>query len=138
MEQAESGTQAPRGSAPMARPLVLPEPYSGEKDFTEWVDHFEDVAAINGWNENTKLAWLKVRLTDWAQTAFKRLPQSAREGLTDAVKPLKERLSLVISPHCSRKTEKKVLKTIGDSVHEPKSGWRAHQYLIQPEGNPVE
>ena len=87
MEEAESGTQAPRDSAPMARPLVLPEPYSGEKDFTE----SEDVAAINGWDENAKLAWLKVRLTEWAQTAFKRLPQSAREGFTDAVKALKER-----------------------------------------------
>ena len=38
-----------------------------------------------------KLAWLKVRLTDRAQTAFKRLPQSTKEKFGDAVKALKER-----------------------------------------------
>ena len=73
------------------RPHVLPELSNGEKDFVEWVDHFGDVASINGWDEDAKLAWLKVRLTDRAQTAFKRLPQSTKEKFEDAVKALKER-----------------------------------------------
>lgn len=73
------------------RPHVLPELFNGEKDFLEWVDHFGDVAAINGWDEDAKLAWLKVRLTDRAQTAFKRIPQSTKEKFGDAVKALKER-----------------------------------------------
>ncbi|KAL5460388.1 hypothetical protein EMCRGX_G033834 [Ephydatia muelleri] len=74
------------------RPYVLPELFNGEKDFVEWVDHFGDVAAINRWGEDAKLAWLKVRrLTDRAQTAFKRLPQSTKEKFEDAVKALKER-----------------------------------------------
>ena len=30
------------------RPHVLPELFNGEKDFVEWVDHFGDIAAING------------------------------------------------------------------------------------------
>ena len=47
-------------------------------------------------------------------------------------------LSLAIGPHCSRERGKNVLKVIGDSVHAPKSGWKTRQYLILPEGNPVE
>ena len=53
-EEVEGGTLATRVAASMARPLVLPEPYSGEKDFAEWADHVENIAAINGWDENAK------------------------------------------------------------------------------------
>ncbi len=45
---------------PNARPVVLPEPYAGEGDYSEWFDHFENVAAVNTWNEEAKLLWLKV------------------------------------------------------------------------------
>ena len=34
----------------MSKPLLLPEPYGGEAGgWAEWVDHFENVAAVNKW-----------------------------------------------------------------------------------------
>ena len=51
-----SGDDAPRP----VRPLVLPEPFTGETDYCDWTDHFENVAVVNGWDEAAKLQWLKV------------------------------------------------------------------------------
>ena len=63
------------------RPVVLPDSYSGEAEFSEWHDHFENVAAVNRWDDDAKLLWLKVRLTGRAQKAFKRLPQATQGKL---------------------------------------------------------
>jgi len=43
------------GEQPAARmrPLVLPEVFDGQKSFDEWVSHFENVSAVNGWNMTT-------------------------------------------------------------------------------------
>ena len=38
-----------------ARPLVLPEVFDGQKSFDKWVSHFENVSAVNGWNDDNKL-----------------------------------------------------------------------------------
>ena len=74
-----------------ARPLVLPEPYTGEGDFNQWYDHFESVAAVNRWSDAEKLLWLRVRLTGRAQTALKRLSEATTESFTDVSEALKER-----------------------------------------------
>ena len=72
-----------------SRPAVLPEMYSGEGSFTEWIDHFDSVAEVNAWDDAAKSLWIRVRLVGRAQTAFKRLtrtpeqislPQSSSEG----------------------------------------------------------
>ena len=55
-----SRDEAPAGPA---RPLVLPDPFTGETDYCDWIDHFENVAAVNGWDEAAKMQWLRVRLT---------------------------------------------------------------------------
>ena len=39
------------------RPVVLLEPYTGEGVYTLWQDHFESVAAVNGWDDAAKLLW---------------------------------------------------------------------------------
>ena len=47
----------PQGNVPQAsvasgvgtKPVVLPELFTGEEDFVEWLNHFENVAAINSW-----------------------------------------------------------------------------------------
>ena len=31
--------------------LVLPEVFDGDKSLEQWVSHFENVVAINGWND---------------------------------------------------------------------------------------
>ena len=53
----------------MARPLMLPEPFTGDGSWTLWQSHFDDVAAVNGWDDAAKLLWLRVRLTGRARTA---------------------------------------------------------------------
>ena len=74
-----------------ARPLVLPEPFTGETDYCDWIDHFENVAAVNGWDEAAKLQWLRVRLTGKAQTALKRLPEDTRRSYANTLAALKRR-----------------------------------------------
>ena len=57
------------------RPLLLPETYSGESNFDDWISHFETVASINEWDDAAKLKWLSVRLSGRAQTAFRRFSE---------------------------------------------------------------
>ena len=82
-----SGDDAPRP----VRPLVLPEPFTGDTDYCDWIDHFENVAVVNGWDEAAKLQWLKVRLTGRAQTALKRQPEATRNSYADTLAALKRR-----------------------------------------------
>ena len=82
-----SRDEAPRP----ARPLVLPESFNGETDYCDWIDHFENVAAVNAWDDNAKLQWLKVRLTGRAQTALKRLPDATRRSYNETLAALKKR-----------------------------------------------
>eukprot|EP00731_Ephydatia_muelleri_P005099 Em0002g1275a len=55
-----------------AKPLLLPEVFGGEpQSWTEWLEHFESVAAINKWESaEEKMKWLKVRITGQARMAF--------------------------------------------------------------------
>ena len=73
------------------RPLVLPEPFSDEGRWEEWLYHFQNMADVNGWDAAQKLKWLKVRLTGKAQAAFQRLPTTTREDYNKAAKALAER-----------------------------------------------
>ena len=72
------------------RPLITPEQFTGIGSFQDWVDHFEGVAA-NDWNEDAKLLWMRVRLVGRAQTAYGRLPDTAKASYTALKKALKER-----------------------------------------------
>lgn len=73
------------------RPLVLPEMFAGEEDVDQWFEHFEDVAAVNKWEGDALLLWLKVRLTGRARTAFQRLPAASKASYEVAKKALRER-----------------------------------------------
>ena len=91
---------APRRGAPVdlrrnARPLILPDTYSGEGNFSEWSDHFESVAAVNEWDDAEKLRWLKVRLTSRALTAFRRFLEAARASFAAATSALQDRFDPV-------------------------------------------
>ena len=74
-----------------ARPVLTPDPYTGEGSWDDWIDHFESVAEVNKWDDDAKLLWLRVRLTGRAQTAFKQLSEEARGVYTDCKKALRER-----------------------------------------------
>ena len=41
-------------------PLILPEVFSGDGDIHDWIDHFESVAVLNGWDDTSKLQRLRV------------------------------------------------------------------------------
>ena len=71
-----------------ARPLVLPEIFDGQKRFDEWVSHFENVSAVNGWNDDDKLLWLKVRLTGKAHVAFAQLAHETQQSYATAKQAL--------------------------------------------------
>ena len=52
-----------------SRPLVLPDTYSGEGNWCQWIYHFQNVAEGNEWDGAKKVLWLKVRFTGRAQMA---------------------------------------------------------------------
>ena len=74
-----------------SRPAVLPETYSGEGSFTEWIDHFDSVAEVNAWDDAAKSLWIRVCLVGRAQTAFKRLDADTRANYAAAKAALKAR-----------------------------------------------
>ena len=43
------------------KPIVLPDTFTGEASWDDWICHFENVADVNGWDDNQKLKFLKVR-----------------------------------------------------------------------------
>ena len=96
-------------SGAKSRPLITPEPFAGTGSFQDWVDHFEAVAAINEWNEDAKLLWMRVRLVGRAQTAYGRLPDTAKASYATLKRALKERFEpdsrkeLYLSEFCARK-----------------------------------
>ena len=77
-EEAEMGNRHAEAVRRNPRPVILPEPYTGEGDYTQWQGHFESVAAVNGWDDVVKFLWLRVQLTGRAQTALKRLPEATK------------------------------------------------------------
>ena len=81
-----------------ARPLVLPEPFTGEGSWDQWITHFENVAAVNDWADTTKLLWLRARLTKRAQTAYQQFTEEAKASYEESKKALQERFE----PKCKR------------------------------------
>ena len=75
-----------------ARPLVLPDTFNGEgSTWTDWKFHFNNVASVNAWDNDQKLLWLKVRLTDRAQRAIQLLPADTIASFDLTIKALDER-----------------------------------------------
>ena len=58
--------------------LVLPELFTGEGSWDQWIAHFENVAAVNAWDDAAKLLWLRARLTKRAQTAYQKISQKTK------------------------------------------------------------
>ena len=76
-----------------AKPLLLPEVFGGDpQSWTEWLEHFESVAAINTWESaEEKMKWLKVRITGQARMAFRKFPASVQTKYEECTKAFKQR-----------------------------------------------
>ena len=59
--------------AVVKRPYALPEIFNGEEKqgFSDWVDHFESIAVVNGWNADDKKKCIRAQLIRRAATAYK-------------------------------------------------------------------
>ena len=67
---------------------MLPDQFCGDGSWEEWLDHFKSIAAVNEWDDDKKLLWLKVRLSGKAKAAFNRLTDAAQGSWEDAIKAL--------------------------------------------------
>ena len=76
---------------PESRPVIVPDCFSGEESYEDWMDQFESIAEINCWDEEQKLKWLKVRLKGRALMAYKKFSVTARATFKNAKKALQER-----------------------------------------------
>ena len=74
-----------------ARPLVLLETFSREGEWSQWICHFENIAAVNEWDDDKKLLWLKARLTARAQLVLQHLPEEVRGNYARLKRAMKER-----------------------------------------------
>ena len=91
-DQDQQQQQGPEAQAIGSRqPVILPESFHGEGDWSDWIEHFESVAVFNRWMEEGKLLWLRVRLVGRAATAFKRVDEDAKRSYGDCIAALKER-----------------------------------------------
>ena len=77
------------------RPVLLPDPFDGEKtSWPDWVTHFQHVAAINKWESaDEKLKWLRVWLTGKAQAALSRCSEAVRSDYGECMKALAKRFN---------------------------------------------
>ena len=133
-----------------ARPPVVPELFTGEKSWDEWVDHFESVAEVCGWDDANKLKWLRVRLSGRASTVFRRLPEDAKADYGRAKAALRAKFepesqrALYQTKLTSRFRQKgegwsefgEELKTLADKAYpelavEARERFALNQYLTQ-------
>ena len=76
----------------MFQPLVLPEVFSGEASWDQWIFHFKNAARVNGWDDTVcRLHWLKIQLNSMAQTAFQRFPVEIAGDYKNTKEALHER-----------------------------------------------
>ena len=97
-KQSMAEEDTPKVPVPNHRLLVLPDRFSGKEEWSRWISHFDNVAAVNTWNDAQKLLWLKVRLTERAQTAFQHFPDDVQKNYEAAKKALKE----CFEPECRK------------------------------------
>ena len=66
------------------KPIVLPDTFTGEASWDDWMCHFENVADVNGWDDIQKFKFLKVRMTGRAQKASQHLNEDIQANYSEA------------------------------------------------------
>ena len=96
------------------RSVITPEPFSRKWSWEDWIDQFETIPLINGWNDEQELILLKVRLTGRALLAYKKFSVTARASFKNAIVALAEHFELEsrrdlylaeFESHCKKRIE---------------------------------
>ena len=82
------------------KPVALPEIFTGDgkQSWSDWVDHFDSVAVVNGWEAADKKKWIRARITGRAATAYKRLSDDDQSTYGKITAALKKRFE----PECRK------------------------------------
>ena len=78
-------------SSMASKPSVILELFTGDKSWDEWINHFESVADVCGWDKENKLKWMRMRLSGRAGSVFRHLPDATKADYTQAKTALKNR-----------------------------------------------
>ena len=107
-EDGGSSSGASRGVArsTTVRPVITTDAFSGDGSWNDWIGHFESVADGNGWDEASKLLWLRVQLTGQAQTAYKQLSETTRAMYEECKKVCGSDLNLPVSMICTSRSSR--------------------------------
>ena len=76
------------------KPLMLPDRYTGEVPWMDYVAHFNSCAQINGWNEVQKGDYLAASLHGAAQEVIGDLPYHLTVSYSDLVRHLERRFGV--------------------------------------------
>ena len=66
------------GRAVIKRPVVMPELFTGEEEWEEWMSVFEACAEVNGWDDPTKCKFMLVRFHGQARKVIHDLDQATK------------------------------------------------------------
>ena len=82
-----------------SRPVAIPEVFTGEggQTWSDWRDHFDSVAEVNGWSAADK-KWVRARLTRRAATAMRCLSEDDKASFDTICAALKKRFE----PDCRK------------------------------------
>ena len=87
--------------------------FTGDKDFTEWIQHFKSMAVVNGWDDIKRLWCLHVCVTG-----------KARVALTLAKAESYKRAKEVLQESFEPSTKKELYKTrIQNRIKKPTESW---------------
>ena len=59
---------------------LIPDKFDGNSSFDDWVSHFECVAAINGWNDDKRLLWIRAHMIGKAHAAYSRFSHETKDS----------------------------------------------------------
>ena len=75
----------------ISQPVVLPDEYTRDEHWLDWVTHFELCAKINDWEDKSKTAFLVVRLKRSWQQVYRGLPEATTKSYYDLKEALTKR-----------------------------------------------
>ena len=76
-----------------ARPAVMPEAYDGEGDWAQYLQYFNQCAAVNGWNDPAKARFLGVRVRGAAQQYYSTIAAGRQQVWAQVVADMDQRFA---------------------------------------------